>query len=256
MAQARRMRGFVVKGHLDQTAGLAYLAREAVPGVEVFGGITLNRAVGGMNAAAVEFMTNVKGGWGRVVWMPTFDTEDAARRATPPRPFVAVTRDGAVLPEVREVLTLIAQKRTRDSNGELVLATGHLPAVEALAVLREAQRIGVRHMIVTHPAASWTAEQMKEAADLGAFIEFQAQIFAREPSGAGTDPRMPYLAALRGVGAARAILSSDLGQAGNPLHPDGFVLAARWLRSQGVSDRDLGTMMRENPARLLGLSVS
>lgn len=50
--------------------------------------------------------------------MPTFDTEDAARRANPPRPFVGVTRDGVVLPEVKEVLAVIAKTKTRDSNGE------------------------------------------------------------------------------------------------------------------------------------------
>ena len=39
----------VLKNHYDPTAGLAYLARKAVPGVEVFGGIDLNLTVGGMN---------------------------------------------------------------------------------------------------------------------------------------------------------------------------------------------------------------
>jgi len=38
--------------------------------------IDLNRAVGGVNPAAVERMARVQGGYGRVVWMPTFDSEN------------------------------------------------------------------------------------------------------------------------------------------------------------------------------------
>jgi hypothetical protein len=253
LAKARGMRGFVFKQHLTQTATLAAMARELVPGIDVFGGIALNRAVGGMNPVAIEFMANVKGGWGRMVWMPTVDTEEAGRRAN--RAFVAVTKDGAVLPETRDVLALIARTRTRDSNGELVLATGHLPAPEALVVLHEAKRLGVAHMIVTHPASSWTPAQLKEASDLGAFIEFQAQILSKDPAGPEDTVRARQTAVLKLVGPANAIISTDLGQPANSLHPDGLVLAARWLRTQGFTDQDLNRMMKENPVRLLGLAA-
>jgi hypothetical protein len=73
LAHARGMRGLVLKNHYEPTASLAYIVRKEVPGIEIFGGIDLNRSVGGINPAAVERMTMDKGGWGRVVWMPTFD---------------------------------------------------------------------------------------------------------------------------------------------------------------------------------------
>ena len=66
----------MLKSHFDPTAGLALLARKAVPGIEVFGGIDLNLPVGGMNVHAVEHMAQANGGWGRVVWMSTFDAEN------------------------------------------------------------------------------------------------------------------------------------------------------------------------------------
>ena len=44
-ARASGMRGIVLKNHYDPTAGLAYLARKAAPGLEVFGGIDLNLTV-------------------------------------------------------------------------------------------------------------------------------------------------------------------------------------------------------------------
>jgi hypothetical protein len=51
------------------------VVRKEVPGIDVFGGISLDLTVGGVNPAAVEWMTKVKGGYGKVVWMPTFDSE-------------------------------------------------------------------------------------------------------------------------------------------------------------------------------------
>ena len=79
MARAHGMRAIVLKNHYDPTAGLAYMVRKQVPGLEVFGGVDLNLPVGGMNPAAVEHMTQVSGGYGRMVWMSTFDAENQVR---------------------------------------------------------------------------------------------------------------------------------------------------------------------------------
>ena len=56
LAKARGMRGLVLKNHYESTAAQAFLARKAVPGIEIFGGIELNRSVGGINPAAIEHM--------------------------------------------------------------------------------------------------------------------------------------------------------------------------------------------------------
>src|SRR5437762_9795686 len=118
LAKLRGMRGLVLKNHYEATASLAYLVRKEVPGIEAFGGIDLNLTVGGINPAAVERMTMVKGGWGRVVWMPTFDAENQVRYSKESRPFVAVSKNGQLLPDVKTVLGLIAKYK-------LTLATGH-----------------------------------------------------------------------------------------------------------------------------------
>src|SRR5947209_8106425 len=72
LARERGMRGLVLKNHYESTAALAYVVRKEVPGIEIFGGIDLNRSVGGINPAAIERMVLMKGGWGKVVWMHTF----------------------------------------------------------------------------------------------------------------------------------------------------------------------------------------
>jgi hypothetical protein len=246
LAASRGMRAIVLKNHYESTAGTAYLVRTVVPNVEVFGGIALNLTVGGINSAAVEHMTRVSGGWGRIVWMPTFDAENQVRFSKENRPFVSVSRSGDLLPEVKTVIGVIAK-------AGLVLATGHSTPDEGLMLLREGRRQGVRQMIVTHAIQepiSMNAGQMQDAATLGAFIEF----VGGSPEGPGAAERLDRIAAaIRQVGPASSILSSDLGQQGNPLPPDGFAAFILALRARGISERDLDVMSKENPARLLGL---
>ena len=79
LARDRGMRAIVLKSHYEPTATMAFIVRKEVPGIEVFGGIDLNLSVGGMNAVAVEHMTQVTGGYGRMVWMSTFDAENQVR---------------------------------------------------------------------------------------------------------------------------------------------------------------------------------
>ena len=91
IARIYGMRGIVLKEHHTETASWAYLVSQMVPGVEVFGGIVLNKAVGGINPVAVEAMALSRGGRGRVVYMPTVDA--AARVPNSPNA-VAVSRNG------------------------------------------------------------------------------------------------------------------------------------------------------------------
>ena len=83
------------------------------------------------------------------------------------QPFVSVARcaDGGLfwanfpkpcgsadlLPEVKEAIQVIATKKTRDSNGDLILATGHNSPEEDLMMIKEAVKDGVKHVIITHP---------------------------------------------------------------------------------------------------------
>lgn len=246
LASTRGMRAIVLKNHYESTAGIVYLVRRVVPGIEVFGGIDLNLTVGGINPAAVEHMTRVTGGWGRIVWMPTFDAENQVRYSKENRPFVSVSRDGDLLPAVKQVIALIAKHG-------LVLATGHSAPVEGLMLLREGRRQGVQHMVVTHamnPPILMDVPQMQEAVKLGAFIEFVGGSLDAAGSAARIDR---FADAIRRIGPESCILSSDLGQAGNPLPPDGFGAFLVALRGKGFTEQQMDRMSKQNPARLLGL---
>jgi hypothetical protein len=242
LAKSRGMRAIVLKNHYEPTASLAYIVRKEVPGIEVFGGISLDLTVGGVNPAAVEWMTKVKGGYGRVVWLPTYDSENQVRVSKANRPFASVVQGGAVTPAVSQVIALAAKHN-------LVLETGHSSASEALIVIREAKRQGVQNVLVTHAMSSpvsMSIAQMQEAAGLGAYLEL---VWVRP----GSDRARDYVSAIRAVGPEHIVLSSDLGQAANPLHPDGLLAMYQYLASQGIPTADIDRMAKTNPAKLLGL---
>ena len=247
LAKARGMRGLVLKNHYESTAALAYVVRKEVPEIEVFGGIDLNLSVGGMNPAAVERMALMKGGYGRLVWMASFDSEAQVRYSKENRPSVSVSKNGVLLPEVKQVIAVIAKNN-------LVLATGHNTPEEDLMLIRESVRQGVKHIVVTHAMIApihMNLAQMQEAAKLGAYVEFVYNgLIGPYKEFSFSD----YAKAIRGIGTASAILSSDLGQVQNPLHPDGWVLYLAGLKKEGFTDAELRQMSGENPAKLLDLT--
>ena len=95
-----------------------------------------------------------------------------------------------------------------------------------------------------------TVAQMQEAARAGAYIEFvYGGLVGQKPAFQIGD----YSKAIRAVGPASCILSSDLGQPGNPLHPDGIAAFLEALRKEGFTQSDVDLMSKTNPARALGL---
>lgn len=247
-ARDRGFRAILLKNHYEPTASLAYIVRKEVPNIEVFGGIVLNRAVGGINAAAVERLPKIKGNYARVVWMPTFDAENEVRDSRQNRAFVSVSRNGELLPEVREVIRILAANK-------LTLATGHSTPAEDLLLAREARRAGVERIIVTHAMlrpVRMSVPQMQEAARLGAKIEFVYNALI----GVNKMFEMKdYAEAIRKVGVENCFLSSDLGQAGNPLHADGFEMFLKGLAEFGFTAEELDWMSKATPAALLGLTA-
>ena len=60
--------------------------------------------------------------------------------------------------------------------------------------------------------------------------------------------------AIKRIGADSFILSSDLGQAGNPIPGEGLQMFAEMLVKNGIPISDIEKMVKVNPARLLGLT--
>lgn len=246
LAKKQGMRGIVLKNHFEPTASLAYMARKVVPGIEIFGGVTLNLPVGGMNPHAVDHMARVTGGAGRFVWMGSFDTEAQIRHSKQSRPFVSLSRDGELLPEVKDVLEVIAQHN-------LILETGHSTSGEVLMLIQEARRQGISRIVVTHAMIApihMQTEQMKQAAANGAWIEF---VYNGLIGPFKEFELSDYAQAIRAVGADKCVLSSDMGHPANPPHPDALISYFEGLQREGLTAAEIDLMSKKNPACILGI---
>ena len=258
LAKARGMRGILLKNHVSETASRAALVMKVVPGIEVFGGIVLNKAVGGVNPDAVEWMHRVYGGRGKVVWLPTFESDKHVKTlAKPDAVGLTVAPNGQVTPQMEAILKIIAREN-------LLLATGHVHPEEIIAVTRRARELGVKNILVTHGLTNvpgLTMAQAKEVAAMGAVIEVCFLQFLAGPNAPlaflthWTQIGAKHVAqAVKEIGAKSLVISSDLGQSANMTHPDGLEVAIAQMKAAGVSDADIDVMMRRNPARLLGLN--
>ncbi|PWU23359.1 MAG: cytosolic protein [Candidatus Rokuibacteriota bacterium] len=258
---AHGMKGFVLKSHYIQTGERAQVVSKAVPGSRVFGAVTLNHSVGGLNPVAIE----LAGRTGcKIVWMPTVDAENetagrldggtqklpfwakiqrelAAEGISPP-PLSVVDAAGELTEPARRCLERIGKHN-------MILATGHLGRREIFALVRASRSMGLKKVVVTHaefPSQSLTGDEQKELADHGAIIE---HCFTTTYTGKA--PWDLAFANIRKTGASRAVISTDLGQTINPPVAEGFAMFAERLLQAGFSADDVRTMAVTNPARLL-----
>jgi len=257
------MAGFVLKSHYGSTAERAAVVRAAVPGVDVLGAIALNRAVGGINPLAVEIAAREGA---RTVWLPTVDSvnESHEREAPagakvpvwvklqlelreqgieiPPVPVVNES-NGTVLPEVREVLDMIARHG-------MVLATGHLSRDEIFAVVEAALESGIENIVVTHPefpSQDLSVEDQISLAGQGALLE---RCFTTPHTGKVTWER--WIENIRLTGPENSVLSTDLGQVFNPPVQDGMALMVDRLLDAGFEEQEVYVMAVVNTRLVAG----
>ena len=255
--------GFALKSHYTATAERAAVVRAAVPGVRALGTITLNHAVGGLNASAVEVAARQGA---RIVWLPTVSAVgefEEVQHADPdgnvpvwvrfelelraagvrPRAVPVLDEAGEPLPELLEVLGAIARH-------DLVLATGHLSRDEIFVVVDAAVAAGVRTIVVTHPefpSQRISPADQQALAERGALME---RAFTTPYTGKCTWDAV--FAATRAVGARRTVWGTDLGQVFNPPVEDGLALMADRFLDAGFSEEDVRMMAVENTRRLAG----
>ena len=82
--------------------------------------------------------------------------------------------------------------------------------------------------------------QLQEYVKLGGFVEMRHNSVSAD--------------LVRNIGAEHIIASTDCGFMNNPFPPDCLAIMAQKLRAGGITERQIDTMFKENPAKLLGLS--
>jgi uncharacterized protein DUF6282 len=255
--------GFALKSHYTSTAERAQVVSGVVPGVRVVGTLTLNRAVGGMNALAVEIAAREGA---RIVWMPTFDSpaETAGRVEPAPGTHVPIWAqlqhelralgvnvdpvhvtdgDGALLSETREVLAAVARH-------DLVLATGHLGRDDAFAVVDAAREAGVRTIVVTHPefpSQDFSIDDQVALVGRGCVME---RCLSTPHSGKTSYEHV--FDGVRAVGLDNNLFSSDFGNPDYPAVEDGLALWADRLLEAGFDESEVREMIVDGSRSIAG----
>ena len=186
-------RAIVVKNHFYPTIEGAYMARQDVPGIEVYGSVTLNWPVGGINAFAVYSAIELGA---KIIWMGSMHagslsdqpfrskinfadivnpnnswlkTPDKRWMIRPPTNAINL-KTGEILTEVIDILDLIAE-------AEVVLATDGLSKEECLVLVPAAVKAGVKKILVPariYRESYYTIEELKKLTSVGAFLECYA----------------------------------------------------------------------------------
>lgn len=258
-AKAAGMRGVCLKTHNFPTAPMALLTRKHVPGIDIFGSITCNLEVGGVNPSAVEAAIKYEA---RQIWLPTIDStnhalvtgsvgqhgrgltikgglSDYARKK--PRLFL-LDDEGNLAPALHEIFSMIA-------DADIILNLGHISFKEMTAIVPAAQRAGVKRIICDHPFFSClTLGQQSELADQGVWINFTAgELLPRWWRVSVAD----FAAAIRNVGVPRAVISSDCGQLHNPPMVEALRITCQLLLEDDFTADEIKRLLHHNPAELL-----
>ena len=258
-AKAAGMRGVCLKTHNFPTAPMALLARKHVPGIDIFGSITCNLEVGGVNPSAVEAAIKYEA---RQIWLPTIDStnhalvtgsvgqhgrgltikgglSDYARKK--PRLFL-LDDEGNLAPALHEIFSMVA-------DADIILNLGHISFMEMTAIVPAAQRAGVKRIICDHPFFSCLSlGQQSELADQGVWINFTAgELLPRWWRVSVAD----FAAAIRNVGVPRAVISSDCGQLHNPPMVEALRITCQLLLEEDFTADEIKRLLHHNPAELL-----
>ncbi len=227
---------------------------------KIYSSIVLNNVIGGFNPYAVEHCAAMGG---KVVWMPTLAAENhlkwektagwvhpaSTSKIRPATGIPVLNPDKTVRDDVKEVLDVIARS-------DIVLASGHLHVSETWLVFEEAQRRGVRRLVLTHPEdiAGASMNDVSGMAAMGAYVEHSLCMFI-EGSKFKTQPEEDLKKHIDAAGVDRTILASDLGQTGVFTPLEGFRRGIALCMRLGYADQDIRKMTSLNAARALGIEA-
>jgi predicted TIM-barrel fold metal-dependent hydrolase len=253
LAQSARdlgMKGLVLKSREFNTVPMAQLANKLVPEVQVFGSITLDNEVGGLNPAGA--LSAARMGV-KVIWMPTITALNSKAKTEKHNGYKLPGEghsNGSLKPEVKEIFQI-----AKEFN--IVLASGHVSPKETFALAEEARRINFTKMVVTHALQSQledvglTLDEIAQLAKGGAYIEHS--FWGWMPTISNWDAKM-LADSIKTTGAERCIMSSDFGQFFHPVAPEGLRLFIATMLRKGIDEKEIEIMVKTNPAKLLGLA--
>lgn len=250
-------RAIVIKTHLGYTANRAYLTNrynERMNGKNnftMFGSVTLNSCIGGINPVAVENALKLGA---KVVWLPTSSARNHMEKlGNPTDGCVDVVHDGQIVPELKQVLELIKENN-------VVLGTGHISVSEIFTVTKAAREMDVKKIVITHP--EWwivnmsLEEQMQIVKEYDVILE---RCYAQNKgvgAGNGYLSNLPgNLEAIQKIGYKNVLISTDGGQVENPHWELAEEEYLQYLADHGIPEDHIRYMSHDLPCYLLGIEA-
>lgn len=256
-AAAAGLRGILFKDHHYSVAPFMPIMERLLGhlGVKMYSSLVLNNTCGGFNPAAVDY--HLKMG-ARLIYMPTAHAANHIRsnhrggrlksnvQLRKPRALSPVDDHGNIIDPVLEILDMIAEH-------DAILSSGHLHVAEIWALFTEAKKRGVKRLLINHPMyhLHFSPEDTRELAALGAIVEQSACLYV--DSRFNTFSPKELKEHIEAAGVENSSLGSDLGQTDNPSPVEGLRQMAALCLGLGFSEADVATMVRDNPARLVGI---
>lgn len=269
------MEAIMIKSHSIETVRSAYFVNKHVSGIKVFGGITLNWSVGGINPSAVRTALDFGG---KEVWMPTYDAKNHAdfyggtgawatydipesRMLTDAHggshldfeikdkgrlPGISILKNGALTEEILEVVDLV-----REYNA--IIGTSHISKEEISALVEHSKKVGGVKILITHPlytVPNLDSEFLKTVVGDGVYAEIGAGIILPTVTNKTVDDQVELIKVL---GAENCIHCSDGGVVYAPMPHEMLRISARLLHNTGVTNEELHTMMKKNPRKILDI---
>lgn len=221
-ALEENMGAIVLKSHVESTAGRARLARETT-GMNVFGGVTLNQSVGGLNPAAVHVSAEMGG---KIVWFPTISHDE-------------IHWDHE---RIEEILQIVKQR-------DLVLGTGHLNPFEIFDLLDMAHDMGISKILVNHPFTAVVGASLDQQKEMSRYAYLEHCYVACMEKHDNLDPGV-IVHGIKEIGSDRCIMATDFGQAHNPRPVNGMNMFVLKMMDFGISHEAIETMCIRNPLKL------
>jgi hypothetical protein len=259
-AAAAGMRGILFKDHHYSVAPFLPIMDRVLGhlGVTMHSGLVLNNTVGGLNPFVVDAQLKMGA---KLIWMPTAQSANHIRSSRRKSRLASnvqlkdapgitvVDAYGELLDEVKEILDSIAEF-------DAILSSGHLHISEIWTLFEEAKKRGVKRLLINHPmyGLHFTYDDIRELADFGALIEQSACLYIDSRFNVFSPRELKEH--IEAAGVARSSIGSDLGQVDNPTPVGGMRQVIKLCLALGFSEDDVRVMVRDNPARLIGLDAA
>jgi len=252
-AEKGNIGGFVLKNHFYSTSKLIKNIGNS-KGLNLYGSITLNNYVGGLNDEAIA-LTAQSVDNPIIVWFPTINAKNFLTKSefeiapewVNNKNFIPKKSCNVDPVELNENKVVNALKVIKKYNA--VLATGHISWQESVDLVEKAVKNNISRIIITHPIyqqIDMPIKIQKKLAGKGCFIEHCYSMYSIDKISI-----QKIAGQIKEVGCKSVVISSDMGQLFSPKPSIALLDFTNRLRNEGIEEDELFTMLVKNPKKLM-----